>query len=105
MSLPASTDPTRYSTEAHLAACAILPHALDAASCQTAPHPSLPAPGRRPGVSKPMKNLKLKKPTGTTVVLVLLSLLCITVYGAIAVGLASQIGKAPGVVHGITADD
>lgn len=52
-----------------------------------------------------MKNLKLKKPTGTTVVLVLLSLLCITVYGAIAVGLASQIGKAPGVVHGITADD
>ncbi|WP_158543535.1 hypothetical protein [Dyella solisilvae] len=52
-----------------------------------------------------MKAFKLKKPTGTTVALILLSLLGITIYGAIAFGLASQVGKAPGVVHGITADD
>lgn len=51
-----------------------------------------------------MQKLKLKKPTGTTVVLILLSLLCVTIYGAIAFGLASQIGKAPGVVQGVTAD-
>jgi Na+-transporting methylmalonyl-CoA/oxaloacetate decarboxylase gamma subunit len=51
-----------------------------------------------------MKNFKLKKPTGMTVVLVLLSLLCATIYGSIAAGLASQIGKAPGVVQGVTAD-
>lgn len=52
-----------------------------------------------------MNKLKLKKPSGMALVLTLLSLLCIAIYGAIAFGLASQIGKAPGVVHGITADD
>lgn len=51
-----------------------------------------------------MKKPKLKKPTGTTLVLIFLSLLCATIYGAIAAGLASQIGKAPGVVQGVTAD-
>jgi hypothetical protein len=52
-----------------------------------------------------MKNFKLKKPAGTTVALVFLSLLGIAIYGSIAFGLASQFGKAPGVVHGVTADD
>ncbi len=51
-----------------------------------------------------MKTFKLKKPTGMTLALLLLSLLCVTIYGAIAVGLASQIGKAPGVVQGVTSD-
>ncbi|HET6553519.1 MAG TPA: hypothetical protein VFG49_08280 [Dyella sp.] len=52
-----------------------------------------------------MKKFKLEKPTGTTVVLILLSMLGMTIYGAIAVGLASQIGKPPGVVPGVTADE
>ncbi|QNK00711.1 hypothetical protein [Dyella telluris] len=52
-----------------------------------------------------MKKLKLKKPTRMTLVLIALSLLCVTIYSAIAIGLASQIGKPPSVEHGITADD
>lgn len=51
-----------------------------------------------------MQKSKLKKPAGATLVVILLSLLCVTIYGAIAIGLASQIGKAPGVVQGVTAD-
>ena len=89
----------------HFAACASLPHKADPATCQTAhPHPEHFARDT-PRRDTTMKKLKLKKPTGTTVALIFLSLLGITIYGSIAYGLASQFGKAPGIVHGITADD
>lgn len=52
-----------------------------------------------------MKKSKPGHPSGTTIVVALLSLLCIAIYGAIAIGLTSQIGKPPSVVHGVTADD
>ena len=52
-----------------------------------------------------MKNFEMKKPTGTTLAVILLSLLCVAIYGAIAAGLASQIGKAPVVVQGVTSDN
>jgi hypothetical protein len=48
---------------------------------------------------------KMKMPKGTSLAVILLSLLCVAIYGAIAIGLASQIGKAPGVIQGVTADD
>ncbi|MHA6202991.1 hypothetical protein ACXU4B_01035 [Dyella soli] len=52
-----------------------------------------------------MKKFKPIKFTGTTLAVILLSLLCIAIYGAMGFGLASQIGKPPGVAQGVTADD
>ncbi|WP_157786173.1 hypothetical protein [Dyella japonica] len=52
-----------------------------------------------------MKKFKPKKPSGMALVLIALSLLCATIYSAIAWGLATQIGNPPGVVHGVGADD
>lgn len=43
----------------------------------------------------PMKNFKQKKPAGTTLVLILLSLLCIAVYDAIAVGWHRRPARRP----------
>jgi len=88
---------------AQFAACATLPRAFVPCRCQTrAPATS---PFGRTERDAFMKKFKLEKPTGTTVVLILLSMLGMTIYGAITVGLASQIGKPPGVVPGVTADE
>jgi hypothetical protein len=89
----------------HFAACAFLPRKPDHATCQTpATYSFVIAPGI-PARHTLMKKFKLKKPSGPALTLILLSLLCATIYSAIAVGLATQIGKPPGIVHGATADD
>ena len=97
-------EPRQATRGARFATCAFLPRRADVRSCQTA-CPDHLVSAQPVCALIPMKKLKLKKPSGMALVLTLLSLLCITIYGAIAFGLASQIGKAPGVVHGVTADD
>lgn len=67
-------------------------------------YPSPPPLGSRQ-IPTSREARKMKKPKGTSLAVALLSLLCIAIYGAIGVGLASQIGKAPGVVQGVTADN